>query len=867
MARFAKNFQTPKLGTLRSRLIAALILTSVFPLILLGTYAAWRQSNHLVKDSERRQIDAAEIASREISTLVNEYRLDATAIAQLPSLIDNEPAARSALLNQLHQAYARYEHLSLRDPNSGQRLYSTVANVALSSKHQTLFDQAVETRAQTWSVAQLSENGRLGMQIFTPIVQDGIVVGVLESPVPLVEMRQLMSNLVLHNECEVIITDQAGSVFLDTSQSQSPNQGADPVANRQVLPNMDMNSGVYIERQGGKRELVAYVTVPEANWTIFVEQDLDAVLASTRTERLLLAAGVLFTTLFSGAVAFVLGNNLTAPISTIEEALEAFGSDDAERVQIANGTQIAEFNSLLRSFELMRTAVADREAQLALAEQANRAIISAIPDSLVQCDPAGTVTSVDLAEPFASIDAFNTLQPGHDFFERVNFQLLEPAKPLRPPERNAESGTRVEHIIVHDENQLVVEFRFRTSADDQMLVVMRDLTTQRIAQDRLNQAQKFESIGVLAGGLSHDFNNLLTAILGHLSIAQRKIGVDSKAQVNLTSAVEASQQAAALIAKLRGLSGQALQELTPVDMHELINSNLALFQTVLPRNVTFSTELNASTSVILGDSSQLQQVIMNLLINAAEAFDENDAGEIFVRLDQVMVTSSDTIVSYQGVVLDPGSYVAIEIADTGSGMDVTTLNRIFDPYFSTKQRGSGLGLTAVLSSVNAHNGVLQAFSAPALGTTIRLFFPAVFDAVEANAEERVEYQLPPASVLVVDDDPMTLQALQAMLDMPQLEVITASDGLEAIRIYKRLGWQIDAIILDIRMPGIDGFETFRRLRAFDHRVKIIFSSGYYEEIPAQYQLDFRNVAILHKPFGYETVIGALAKALSVTTPV
>jgi CheY-like chemotaxis protein len=366
----------------------------------------------------------------------------------------------------------------------------------------------------------------------------------------------------------------------------------------------------------------------------------------------------------------------------------------------------------------------------------------------------------------------------------------------------------------------------------------------------------------MAGGLAHDFNNLLVAMMNQVAIAKARLNPDHASHDNLDKAFQATETAALLTRQLLAYTGQGHFEVKGLHLNQLITQNLQLFQEALPANITFHTNLDEPLPHIQADSAQIQQIIMNLLLNAAEAIGTQE-GTITITTTPYQLTASH-IDQWQLVNerVTVGSYVLLEMVDTGRGMDEATLNRIFDPFYSTKGTGRGLGLAAVLGIVRGHNGSLRAESQAGEGTSFQFLFPA--GDAEQPDEETAESPAQPRrdTVLIIDDEKQVREAISDILDLKEIPSLAAANGQNGVALYEAQQEKIGLVILDLSMPGMSGIETFEALREFDPSAKIILSSGYTEGEVLQKMAGTRPTGFLQKPYRLETVLNTVEKFLA-----
>jgi PAS domain S-box-containing protein len=392
-----------------------------------------------------------------------------------------------------------------------------------------------------------------------------------------------------------------------------------------------------------------------------------------------------------------------------------------------------------------------------------------------------------------------------------------------------------------------------------LLGISHDVTERRRAEEALRLGQKMESLGVLAGGVAHDFNNLLAVMLGHNSLALRKLPEGSPARANVEKAVEAAERAAGLTRQMLAYSGRGHFEIRPVDFNHLVRQNLNLLGAALPKQVELRRQLPDGLPRVAADPSQMQQVVMNLILNAAEAIG-TAKGTVTVSTARLEVAASSSLRQPTGEPLRPGVYVELKVEDDGPGMDAATLSRIFEPFFTTKATGRGLGLAAVQGIVRGHAGGLQVESTPGAGTSFHLYLPA-----SAEAAEEEPVPLAPAApgvVLVVDDEPAILDMVASVFDEAGIPWIAATDGDAAVRLFGQRRGDIRLVLLDLSMPGLSGADTFEALRRLNAEVRILLSSGYSEAEATRGFVGRGLAGFLQKPYRPEALVEAVRRGLS-----
>ncbi len=391
-----------------------------------------------------------------------------------------------------------------------------------------------------------------------------------------------------------------------------------------------------------------------------------------------------------------------------------------------------------------------------------------------------------------------------------------------------------------------------------VLVTSRDITERRAAEEerrrlenQIQHTQRLESLGVLAGGVAHDFNNLLMAIQGNVDLAMLDLEPDSPVRLPLREALRASQSASDLCGQILSYSGRGRFDLEPLDLSVLVSELGRMFGASILNKANLVWRLESGLPQVLGDTTQLRQIAMNLILNAAEALGDQP-GEIRISTRLHHCTRQDLGGALLGELCQPGDFLILEVEDTGCGMDAPTLGRIFEPFFTTKVLGRGLGLAAVLGIVRGHHGAVRVDSKPGKGTRFRVLLPAFIESTAQSPPEVASGEFPArwsgtGTILVVDDEELLRTLLTQILERNGFQVLLAGDGQEALRIFQQHP-RIDLVLLDLRMPRMDGFETCRALRVLDQKVPILMMSGHQDSALVAGNGALGIQGFLQKPF-------------------
>ncbi len=397
---------------------------------------------------------------------------------------------------------------------------------------------------------------------------------------------------------------------------------------------------------------------------------------------------------------------------------------------------------------------------------------------------------------------------------------------------------------------------------ESVIGIATDVTDQRQMEEALRQSQKLESLGILAGGIAHDFNNLLTVVLGNLNLAQMHLPENAKAQPYLANMEATVLRATELTKQMLAYSGRGHFLVEPKDLNEVVREVTHLLEVSISKKIRLKFDLEDSLPAIQADAAQVQQVVMNLVTNASDAIGDRE-GVIHLSTSKVHLADGDLHSSFRGEGLKAGPYVLLEVSDTGIGMTPEVMAKIFDPFFTTKVTGRGLGLSAMLGILRGHGAGLKIVSEVGRGTDFSICFPAspVEIAVPGPDRVQVDAGLLRGRILLVDDEDLILLTIGSALESLGLEVLTASDGLEALELFREASRRPDLVLMDLTMPRMDGREAFRAMHDLDPSVPVVLSSGFTEQDSIQTLSGHNPAAFIQKPYQIKELRQMLKRVL------
>lgn len=508
--------------------------------------------------------------------------------------------------------------------------------------------------------------------------------------------------------------------------------------------------------------------------------------------------------------------------------------------------------------------------ELLKANSEMRAVLEAVPDVFFRLKKDGTIIDYKTARTeilYMAPEDFlgkriQEVTPQHigRKFDKAILQINEKKRVVT-----------IEYPLKMPKGEYWFEARILALPDDHIFAIIRNITTRiradkerRELEAQVQHTQKLESIGLLAGGIAHDFNNLLTGILGNADVALNQLPATSTTRSQLEAIKQASKRAAELCNQMLAYSGKGTFIEEIIDINQLIQEMTHLLDVSISKKIAMKYALAADLPAVNCDVGQLRQVVMNLIMNASDAIG-NEIGVISLRTELIKVDREYLANAYTGTDISLGHYIVVEVSDTGCGMNENTMQKMFDPFYTTKCNGHGLGLSAVLGIVRAHHGTVKLNSVLEEGTTFTVLLPCNDLELTVPAKKQVKFdsKWKPAggTVLIVDDEDLICDVVTSMLTPLGFSVCQASDGAEGVEIFREKSDEIVAVLLDMTMPNMDGTEAFEHMHKIRSDIPVILASGYTEKDVMRDCIDSGIAAFIHKPYERATLINQLRQIL------
>jgi two-component system, cell cycle sensor histidine kinase and response regulator CckA len=427
-------------------------------------------------------------------------------------------------------------------------------------------------------------------------------------------------------------------------------------------------------------------------------------------------------------------------------------------------------------------------------------------------------------------------------------------------------GRRLEYRVRHKNGQWRVlestasAVRNAEGAVEKLVIVNRDITERRELEQQLVLSQRLEAVGKLSGGIAHDFNNLLGVIIGYSEALQEDISADNPLREAIDEIQKAGQRAAALTQQLLAFSRKQVMEPKILDLNSIVVDMQKMLRRLIGEDIELKFNLPAELGKVKADRGQVEQVILNLAVNARDAMPRG--GELKIETENAQLGEEDTL-RYRYV--DPGRYILLKVTDTGTGMDAETQSHIFEPFFTTKEKGkgTGLGLATVYGVVKQSGGYIWLDSEPGKGTTFRIYLPRVEGVAEAAAQaEPVKKGDGPRTILLVEDEPSLRKLTRRTLVDMGYKVLEADNATKAVEVAREANGPIDLLLTDVIMPGMSGGDLAKKLSPESPYMRVLFMSGYTDgAIEVRGSLP-PGLVVLRKPFTRDTLLRTVEGALA-----
>jgi PAS domain S-box-containing protein len=854
--------------------------------ILMVALAVVAVGTGLIVIAHRTQREAAfqmqRQSAEQVAQLISDYMN--RAIDRLPFFLEvaqltsqSPDRQKAAMETFLIASLPLYNQVTLLDRNGNEsikvsRFYTFLPKELMNQNLSPAFITAIKGGVYVGPVVFLSNEGILSVPVALPVkTPSARIVGVILAEVNVTHLWHQVARVKVGESGYAYLVDKDGCFVAYQKPAEVLQRYGEDM--RKMPPVSDFidckaeGTGEVQEYRGLNDEEVigVYSPIKGTDWAVVVEQPTREAYASiSQMERYLLGIMALCI-LLAGGMGFYVSRRLIGPIRVLTDAAQRLATGDLDS-DVREFRREDEVGILSRAFKKMQKELQDLYAgqkrkieeletahkALLESEEKYRTILESIEDGYYEVDLAGHFTFVNdslcdiygysreelMGTRIGSLTDGEVEERGYAVFNKVyatgiaekGFSWLAIRKD------GAKKSVEASVSLKRDAEGAPIGFRG----------IVRDVSEKQRLEAQLQHAQRMESIGTLAGGIAHNFNNLLMGIMGYSSLMLMETASDHPNYDRLKKITKQVESGAKLTRQLLGYAREGSYEIRPINLNRLVKETSDTFG-MTRKDITVHHDFYDGLHGIKADQGQIEQVLLNLYINAADAMP--GGGDLFLKSRNV--THKD--MNGEGYEMKPGEYVFLSVRDTGAGMKREVRERIFEPFFTTKglAQGTGLGLASVYGIIKAHGGYINVFSEEGQGATFHIYLPAIEGRVEDNPEASEGVVKGQGTVLLVDDEQIVIEAAEEMLKRLGYEVLSAENGQEAVDIYRKNHERIDMILLDMVMPAMGGGEAFDRIREVDPKAKVLLSSGYSLEGEAKEIMKRGCNAFIQKPFNLD----------------
>jgi PAS domain S-box-containing protein len=517
-----------------------------------------------------------------------------------------------------------------------------------------------------------------------------------------------------------------------------------------------------------------------------------------------------------------------------------------------------------RAVERAKVQMAAQQENLRQANERQQAVIQASPFAIIALDTAGNVTSWNPAAErlfgWTAEEAVDQIPPFIDSDHIAEFRDKLERTGQGELMSGLERQRRRKDGSLADVAVWTAPLRDAGGSVSAIIMAIADISERKKLEEQLRHSQKMEAVGRLAGGVAHDFNNLLTVINGYGHMMLDSLRAGDRLHTHAEQIVKAGNQAAALTTQLLAFSRRQMIQPKPVDLNRLVTNLEKMLRRVIGEDVALYTLLSPDLASINADANQMEQVLINLVANARDAMPRG--GALTIATKNIML---DDGFRCEGSEIPAGAYVEIAVSDTGEGMDADTRSHLFEPFFTTKERGkgTGLGLSSVYGSVRQNGGGIVVWSERGSGATFRIYLPQLREPATKEKPEPAPNAITcgTETILLVEDEVPLRHMLQETLSGAGYHVLEANDGTDAIRKWEKQAGSIDLLLTDVVMPLINGRQLARRLTSVAPRMRVIYMSGYADDVIAYHGILDEATTLVQKPFSPGVLLQKLREVL------
>ncbi len=860
--------------SIRHDLFLIIFLVAVLPLAIYLFFDFLSLSARIKRDTHRDFLETAENVKEEINViLLNRYK-DLILLSENPILKSPKytPEEKIAEMNKVQDYYKYFKDIILMDV-SGSIILSTTYSFHSDLSKTSWFYEAAKGNGVITNPYKVLEGNKLNISFFVPVVFNEKIIYVLSAQMDMEKVWEMTDRVNIGKSGYIIILNKFGNILAHPNKDLifEKFQGIDRLDDKSLIEETDFDKNFYFTDDSGEKYVGSFTILDEeskylsnplfilavqpkkeayslSNYVIIRDLVQILVLAS-----LIIIVSLYFSTRIIRPIETIIGGTKEITQGKMGATIDVKSWEEFNSIALAfndMSTKLEKYTRELKSYEKeLEDKVEEKTAELLKSEEKFRDFFETSRDVVFLSTLKGGFVEINkAAEELFGYSRSELLEM--DIFDlyadkkirEIGLQLLNEIGFIQDLEVVYKSK---DGILIN----CLITATLRKDKDGNIIGyqgIIRDITDKKKLEKQIMATQKMEAIGSLAGGIAHNFNNILVGIMGYSEYLSSKKGEDDPDYKALKTIHEATIRASELTRQLLNIARREEYRRQEVSLNDIIRRALSLVAGTFDKSIEIETHLSGDLSIIEGDMGQLEQCVLNLCINARDAMPEG--GRLIVetfnqRLDE------NFIKTHVGVLV--GDYIVLSISDNGRGISPEIKEHIFEPFFTTKEDkgGTGMGLSTVYGIVKNHGGLVTVYSEEGEGSTFKLYLPTVEGAIEAVTPvvERVGFG-GDETILIIDDEPIVKDMLGDYLKDKGYQVFFAENGQEGIEIFSQSKDEIDLVVLDLIMPKLGGKEAFFRLKEIDPDVKVLFTSGYSENGQAYEILELSAEGFMQKPF-------------------
>ncbi|WP_300456083.1 response regulator [Desulfobacula sp.] len=846
--------------SIKGKLLIALTFLFGAALLIQLVYIAPKFQKRKMEEIKLSQNKVATYLADQITLSLDTAAKELREMSSLPAFVSMDKASLDDTVNTLNRSNHFFNYYFVMDNDGKWLSYPT---------HPKLVGEKIPMENIHW----VNETFETGKTVFLDVVKSkiGTLVGGFSTPINDTDggrsallrgvlilsgnnaLVKVISTPGLLKNSHVYLVSSKGWLIAHSHQKLNYNAFNEYriLKNEPVEKVLKGQTGTVTYAYDHKKWIASFHPIGITNWGLIVQQPLETVVSAAKSE----TRGIIFLILgcfFMGLLiaAFWVQKSLTPLIKLVKDIQSGSVDVKTDYPKDEIGQLAFKYRSLFN--ELHRSNLLIQRSEIKF-----RTLFNSANDAIYIIDLNGKFLEVNQK-------AIDLMQYSREELLKMNISdiyahdsdpvLQSPVDEQQPRRKlifETTCTTKTRKLIPVEISSSHIEYDNRNA----ILRVARDLTERRRFEEKIRHSHKMEAIGTLAGGIAHDFNNILSGIFGFSQLARNNLSHPEKAKKNIDQIIKVSHKASALVQQILAVSRKSPHKKHPLSLCVVVKESLKLLRAIIPTTIQIK-QTDFSEALVMADPGQIHQVIMNLFTNAYHAMQKN-GGILSVGLNKITVSQQACIL---GSKFKPGQYLKLDVSDTGHGIEPAIMEKIFDPYFTTKEsgKGTGLGLAIVLGIVQEHNGHIDVFSEPEKGTTFHVYLPIVEQSADPHPSPEKESPVSGTEkILLVDDEECLLRTVQELLKELGYAVSPFQNGHQAFDVYAQQPGFFDVVITDMTMPEMTGLELAKKILRLRPDQPIILCTGHNELINRQKALDMGISEYYEKP----VVISELVKII------